>query len=198
MTESAPDRLRNGRLEGRVRSIAERLGLAFLRRLFVVGILSVLITIGLFLVNISRNRALFYWSAMFPVFGLACLGHELIAARGESAFGWRMLGRQAAHWLGPIVAVKIVFLQLERGMFDAPAAALSIVLLLAVTCFLAGVHFDYVFLWLSLFLGTAAIVGAEIQAYIWIIAGVAIAAAIVGIAAAMMIRSHSHAAAPGA
>jgi hypothetical protein len=177
--------------------IGERLGTAMLRQLFVVGLLSLLVTVGLFLANISRSSALYYWSVMFPIFGLVCLGHEIVSSPDDRMFGWRMLSRQALHWLVPIVAVKIVFLQLERGMVDAPAASLTIVLLLALTCFLAGVHFDHVFIWISLFLAFAAVVGTEIQAYIWMIAAVAIVAIIVGVALAMLMHRRSARPAPG-
>jgi hypothetical protein len=40
------------------------------------------------------------------------------------------------------VAVKILFMQHARGQMSTDAVALTIILLLAVTCFLAGVHFD--------------------------------------------------------
>jgi hypothetical protein len=172
----------------RFATIGERLGTAMLRRLFVVGLLSLLVTVGLFLANVSREWAIYYWSVMFPIFGLVCLGHEIVSAPDEQMFSWRMLTRQALHWLVPIIAVKIVFLQLERGMLDAPAASLTIVLLLALTSFLAGIHFDHVFLWISLFLAFAAVVGTEIQAYIWMIAAVAIVAIIVGVALALLMH----------
>ena len=53
----------------------------FVRRLLVVGVLGMLVMFGLFLSNYSSEKARFYWCAMFPVFGIACLAHELAAGR---------------------------------------------------------------------------------------------------------------------
>ena len=97
---------------------------------------------------------------MFPIFGVACLAHELAAGRAYEVALWRILLRQALHWIGPIAAVKILFMQHARGQMSTDAVALTIILLLAVTCFLAGVHFDRSFFWVSAFLAVAAAIGA--------------------------------------
>ena len=124
---------------------ASRLESIFVRRLLMVGVLGVMVMIGLFLSNYSSEKARYYWCAMFPIFGLACLAHELAAGRACEIALWRILLRQALHWIGPIVAVKILFMQHARGQMSTDAVALTIILLLAVTCFLAGVHFDLSF-----------------------------------------------------
>lgn len=153
----------------------------FVRRLLVVGVLGVLVMIGLFLSNYSSEKARFYWSAMFPIFGIACLAHELAAGRAYEVALWRVLLRQALHWIGPIIAVKVLFMQHARGQISTDAVAVTIILLLAVTCFLAGVHFDRSFYWVSAFLALAAVIGTEIETYLWFVVvllliGLAIAA----------------------
>jgi hypothetical protein len=159
------------------------------RRLLVVGVLGILVMIGLFLSNYSSERARFYWCAMFPVFGAACLAHELAAGRAYEIALWRILMRQALHWIGPIVAVKILFMQHARGQMASDAVALTIILLLAVTCFLAGVHFDRSFYWVSAFLALAAIVGTEIETYLWfVVVLLMIAVAIVALSAILLRR----------
>ena len=60
-----------------------------LRRLLIIGALSVLVMIGLFFTNFSHLRALYYWSAMFPIFGLFCLWHELIGPSSEAGPAWK-------------------------------------------------------------------------------------------------------------
>ena len=126
---------------GRAGTWATQVESMFVRRLLVVGVLGILVMIGLFLSNYSSEKARFYWCAMFPIFGAACLAHELAAGRAYEIALWRILMRQALHWIGPIVAVKILFMQHTRGQMATDAVALTIILLLAVTCFLAGVHF---------------------------------------------------------
>lgn len=166
-----------------------------LQRLLIVGALGVFIMFGLFLANYSINRADWYWSVMFPVFGLVCLGHQLIAGDTHGMPGWKVVLKQVLHWLGPVVAVRIVFLQLYRGQMDADAVALMILLILAVTCFLAGIHFDRSFVWVSVFLVLVALLGTEIEAYFWLMVVLALLGVAVVVISAMLIRRRSSAAA---
>ena len=175
---------------------AAKIELAALRRLLIIGALAVLIMFGLFLANYSPTRADWYWSLMFPVFGLVCLGHQLIAGDTHGMPAWMVLLKQALHWLGPIVAVRIIFLQLARGQMAADAVALMILLVLAVTCYLAGVHFDRTFVWVSVFLVLAALGGTEIEAYLWLLVVLAVIAAALVVFSAILIRRRTPAA-PG-
>jgi hypothetical protein len=165
-----------------------RIETILLRQVLIVGVLSVLIMIGLFLTNINHLRARFYWSAMFPIFGIASLCHELLGHRRHPGQVWKSILQQALHWLGPIIAVWIVFLQLERGQMSADGVALVTLVILAVTCFMAGVHMDRSFYWVSAVLALAAVVGTEVEAYIWALLAIAIVAIAIAVFAAMMLR----------
>jgi hypothetical protein len=172
---------------------AARLELSLLRQSLIVGVLSFFIMFGLFLANYSLSWADWYWSAMFPLFGLVCLGHQLTAGDTHGMSAAKVLLRQALHWLGPIVAVRIIFLQLAKGEMDADAVALMILLVLSVTCFLAGLHFDYSFIWLSAFLALVALMGTELEAYFWLIVVVGLLAAALVILSAALIRRRKYA-----
>jgi len=172
---------------------ASRLESIFVRRLLVVGVLGVMVMIGLFLSNYSSERARYYWCAMFPIFGLACLAHELAAGRAYEIALWRILLRQALHWIGPIVAVKILFMQHARGQMSTDAVALTIILLLAVTCFLAGVHFDRSFYWVSAFLALAAVIGTEVETYLWFVVVLMLVGVAVAVLSAILLRHGSKA-----
>jgi len=173
---------------------AAKIELAALRRLLIIGVLAVLIMFGLFLANYSPTRADWYWSLMFPVFGLVCLGHQLIAGDTHGMPAWMVLLKQALHWLGPIVAVRIIFLQLARGQMAADAVALMILLVLAVTCYLAGIHFDRTFVWVSAFLVLAALGGTELEAYLWLLVVLAVLAAALVVFSTILIRRRTPAA----
>ena len=54
---------------------------------------------------------------------------------------WQVPLQQALHWLGPIVAVRIIFLQFARGQMAADSVALMILLVLAVTSLSGGNSF---------------------------------------------------------
>jgi hypothetical protein len=173
---------------GRVGTWASQLESMFVRRLLVVGVLGLLVMFGLFLSNYSSEKAGFYWCAMFPVFGIACLAHELAAGRAYEVPLWRILMRQVLHWVGPIIAVKILFMQHARGQMSTDAVALTIILLLAVTCFLAGVHFDRSFYWVSAFLALAAVIGTEIETYLWFAVVLALIAIAIAALSAILLR----------
>jgi hypothetical protein len=146
---------------------------ALLRRALTVGVLCILIMIGLFLTNVSHERARFYWSAMFPIFGVFCIWNELTSPDHGAQPLWKILLVQTLHWIGPIVAVRIIFLQLSRGQMDADADALMTLLILSVTSFLAGVHLNRSFYWVSAVLAIAAIIGTEVEAYLWLLTAIA-------------------------
>ncbi|MGA9722327.1 MAG: hypothetical protein WBQ86_07735 [Candidatus Binatus sp.] len=159
-----------------------------LQRLLIVGVLCVLVMIGLFLTNINHLWARFYWSAMFPIFGIVSVWQELLGPSGQPEQLWKRILRQALHWLGPIVAVRIIFLQLARGQMDADAAALMTLVILAVTCFMAGVYIERSFYWVSAVLACAAVIGTEVEAYLWMLAAIAIVAIAVTVFAATALR----------
>jgi hypothetical protein len=71
---------------------------------------------------------------------------------------------------------------------DSATVALTILLILSVTCFLAGLHFDLVFILLSIFLVLVALLGAEIEAYIWLTVFIGLLAATVAIFATVVLR----------
>jgi hypothetical protein len=175
-------------------AFAARIELSLLRRMLIIGGLGVLIMFGLFLANYSPTRADWYWSLMFPIFGLVCLGHQLIAGDTHGMPAWMVLLKQALHWLGPIVAVRIIFLQLARGQMAADAVALMILLVLAVTCYLAGIHFDRSFVWVSAFLALAALGGTEIEAYLWLFVVLTILVVALVVLSAFLLRRRTSAA----
>jgi hypothetical protein len=179
-----------GALLNRIVAWARELRAVLVRRLLIVGALGVMVMLGLFLSNYSSDRAREYWIAMFPVFGITCLVHELATGRAHVIPLWRILLRQALHWLGPIIAVQILFLQYTRGQMSTDAVALTIILVLTVTCFLAGVHFDHSFYWVSGLLALAAMIGTEIETYLWLVAVIVLIAIAVAALSAILLRGH--------
>lgn len=167
---------------------AKRLERMILVRVLIVAGLGVLVMVGLFLTNVDRDKARMYWTAMFVVFALASIGDSLLRRTDESEEIWKMLLKQILHWIVPLVAVRVLFYQFALGQMSADAVALSTLLILTVTCFLAGVHFEHSFVWVSAMLAAAAALGTALQAYIWMVALVGIAALVIFVIAATMLR----------
>jgi hypothetical protein len=93
--------------------------------------------------------------------------------------------------LGPVIAVKMLFLQHGRGQMSTDAVALTIILLLAVTCLLAGVHFDLSFYCVSAFLALATVFGTEIETYIWFAVVLLLTAVAVAVLSMIVLRRGS-------
>jgi len=167
---------------------AKRLQRMILIRVLIIAGLGVLVMVGLFLTNVDRNKARLYWTAMFIVFALVSIGDSLARRTYESPQIWKMLLQQILHWVVPLIAVRVLFYQFALGQMSADAVALSTLLILTVTCFLAGVHFEHSFVWVSAMLAAAAALGTALQAYIWMVALVGIAALAIFLAAAVMLR----------
>jgi hypothetical protein len=168
---------------------AARLEASVLHKALVAGVLALLVMIGLFLTNYSSHRARLYWSAMFPVFGLISLWHATVSRKFAEP-PLPLIVKHALHWIVPILAVRIIFLELRWGQMDADSVALMTVLVLSVTCFLAGVHLDYNFLWVSAVLALASVFGTEIEGYLWIIAVLSLVAAAIVAYVVVLLRRH--------
>jgi hypothetical protein len=151
------------------------------RLLLATGILTFLSAMGLLLTNYRPVTALNYWSIMFPAFGLVALWQVVMRAGRTDGVALTVV-RVAAHWLGPLIALRLLFLQLHRGQMDADAVGATTLLLLAVTSFLAGIYQDRLFFFAAAILALGTVVATEIEAYIWllVVIGLFAFAAIVG------------------
>ena len=145
------------------------------RLLLVAGMLTLLSAIGLLLTNYRPATALNYWSIMFPAFGVVALWQVLTSpARTQNVVP--AVVQILAHWLGPLLALRLLFLQLHRGQMDADAVGATTLLLLGVTCFLAGIYQDRSFFFAAAILAIGTVVATEIEAYIWVIVVIALIA----------------------
>src|SRR5205085_439078 len=95
--------------------------------------------------------------------------------------GWHQLQlfRQIAHGLGIGVALWLDFLIRRSGEETATAAGLNAMMLLALGCYLAGVHLEWHFALVGVVLTLAMITVAKANQYSWmifVVGGVAIVA----------------------
>jgi hypothetical protein len=133
------------------------------------AIMVVLALIGVGLTTSRSEIALTYWIWLVPVYGLLCIATA--GARGWHEKGLRQLQlvRQVAHWLGIGLALWIDFLIRRAGEETATSAALSAMMLLALGCYLAGVHLEWHFILVGAVLILATITIAKAEQYLWLI-----------------------------
>ncbi len=94
---------------------------------------------GIVLTSFRGPTTYYYWMALAPIYGLICI-----------ISGWRHLDTgaghmqlavtQALHWFAFVAAMWLMFLPEVRGVVNANATSLALLILLALGTFVAGVH----------------------------------------------------------
>jgi hypothetical protein len=134
--------------------------------------------LGVGLTTTNSGAAETYWISLVPVYGLLCIGLAWARARHEP--GRRLVVvRQILHWLGIGVALGLDFFVRRSGEETGVAAGMNALLLLALGCYLAGVHLEGLFAVVGILLTAALLIVAKADQYIWLIfvvGGLAVAA----------------------
>jgi hypothetical protein len=141
--------------------------------------LVVLSLIGVGITDFSPARSYWYWFTMAPIYAGACLFMEWSQARREGTRALTIIRTQLFTWLGLLVAIQVVFLLLRSGRLTYESTGLVILLLLALTTFIAGIHLGYELCMLGGFLGLTVLMVAYLEQYVWVIVFLAIIGAIV-------------------
>ncbi len=138
------------------------------RRIVFIALVA-LSVIGIGVMDFSEKFALWYWLSMAPIFAGASLAltwknaHELDATAGTH------IRRQLFHWLVLVVALLLVFLMQRYGTLAPGSAGLMALLMLAMTCLLAGVHFEWRLAVLGGILTLTFIAGVFVESFFWIL-----------------------------
>jgi hypothetical protein len=141
----------------------------------ILVVLLALSAVGIAVSEILPRSAFGYWLAMVPVFGGISLfaGWSRSREQGMTAVG--VLRGQLLHWAALAVAVCLVFLFEYTGRMSSEDAALVALLALALTTFLAGVHFDWRYCVVGALLAAAVAAVAVLNEFLWVIVIAAIA-----------------------
>lgn len=94
---------------------------------------------GLVLTSFRGAGTYYYWMALAPVYALICVasGWSSLETGGER---FQLALTQALHWLALLAAMWLMFLPQVRGIENDNATSLSLLILLGLGTFLAGVH----------------------------------------------------------
>jgi len=157
----------------------------------------VMVALALLGVGLATTNPLWarnYWVSLVPVYGLLC---AFTAWRRGEQGRQQLVLRQVLHWVGIAGAVALDFYVRGTGAETQAASGLDALLLLALGCFLAGVHLDWSFVGVGLLLTLTLFVVAKANRYLWLLflAGVLVLAALAGV---RWLRSRRDAASVGA
>jgi hypothetical protein len=134
----------------------------------IVGLIGLSI-VGVGITDFSPADSYKYWVAMVPIFCGACLILEWSRVRGRGYKWTTILRTQLLHWAGLLVAVRLVFEMLHKGRLDNENTGLVILLLLALSTFIAGLHLGWRLCLVGGFLGAALVAATYLEEYVWIL-----------------------------
>jgi hypothetical protein len=133
----------------------------------VAMVLLALLGVGLTTANAAVAPT--YWVCLVPLFGAGCVAIAWARARHHSMLAWPAVTRQVLHWAGIAIALWIDFLIRGTGVESGTAAGMNALLLLALGCFLAGVHLEWMFALVGVLLTVALIIVTKADEYLWLI-----------------------------
>jgi hypothetical protein len=125
--------------------------------------------LGVGLTTTSSAFASSYWVCLVPIYGLLCIGTAWIRATEERQLDRAVVVRQVLHWLAIGVALGLDFYIRGTGEETGVAAGLNALLVLALGCFLAGIHLEWPFALVGVLLTAALVVVAKADQYLWLI-----------------------------
>jgi hypothetical protein len=95
--------------------------------------------VGIAAGNFTGQPTILYWQLLAPVYALICILAGW-AATSAGANRLHLIWTQALHWLACVVAMRLLFLPEVHGVINDNATGLSLLTVLALATFLAGLH----------------------------------------------------------
>lgn len=145
--------------------------------IFLVLVLLTLTGVGI--TDVSPADAHTYWLVITFVFALASVFSGWRFATDKKQKG-KLIASQLFHWGSTLVAVLVVYVFLHSGQVNSETVALMIILVLALSTFLDGLHVGWHFSLLGILLAITAVAVSYIEEYLWVIALVAVVVAVIG------------------
>ena len=144
---------------------------------WVVAVLIVLSIIGVGVTDFAPAVSHWYWLAMVPLFGGACLLIEWDRAKGKGLPPGVIIRNQGFVWISLLVAVQLVYLLLHAGRLDNENTGLIILLMLSLTVFGSGIYLGWRLCVVGILLGVALVLATYLEEFIWLFMLFAIAGA---------------------
>jgi len=114
---------------------------SFFLRQWPYFVMLVLALFGVAYASVTRQGMTTYWIILAPIFGLI----SIAAGWGEAENGeekWRLVRTQFLHWGAVLAAMCLIFIGDVKQMMNSDSSALTVLTILALGSFTAGVHAD--------------------------------------------------------
>ncbi len=138
-------------------------------RFFVAAAMLLMALIGLILIDVSPQWAWSYWRIMIVLYTLLSLWLSWHLRQKGLRFESITLWHELAHWIALIFAVSLVTVLVDVGILSRMQAGLMVLILLALTLFLAGIYIDRCFVFIGIAIGAFVIVSDLLEAYLSVV-----------------------------
>ncbi len=139
-------------------------------RVVVFCVLLVLALIGMAVTQSSADRAWEFWMVLVVIYGTVSTLQTRRRLRLEGQPVRPIIRKQVLHWCALLVAMQLLVFLERTDIMDRSAAADAALLLLALTCVLAGIHFEWMFLVIGTVLALMVVVVAKTEQFeMWLI-----------------------------
>lgn len=133
-------------------------------------ILLLLALVGMGLTETVAGGGALYWLILLWVYAFASLARAWLLARKRHESIWSEIHLHFFHWLGALVALHIIFLFERHAIVARDAASDMALVTLALTSYMAGLHFERLFVLIGILLAIMAVVSAFVEQYtLWLI-----------------------------
>ena len=128
--------------------------------------------VGMGLSQALEKGAWWYWLFVVVVYAALGLWRSTSKARKKDQAIRKMIGRELGHWAILLAFLGVVLLLERQEIITRPAASDISLLLLALTCCLAGVHFDWLLFIVGIVLTIMVVAMSTLEQYtlvLWVI-----------------------------
>jgi len=125
--------------------------------------------LGVTITDISPAKSKLYWLLMVPVFFFASLVTEWPHVRAGK-YPWKtVIWNHTQQWLALLVAVELVFVIQEIGRLNNETTGLMLLLVFALSTFVAGIRMGWLFRLAGIFLAGSLLMLAYVERYLWVL-----------------------------
>ena len=136
----------------------------------IIGLLMLILSfVGLIITDATKDGAWMYWRAMTPIYALLSITLSWYLRSKTDLKLATEIWQEILHWMGLILSVYLISTFVNIGLIGRFEAGLTVLVLLAVTTFLAGIYHDVIFLIIGVILGLFSIGAAILNEYLYTI-----------------------------
>jgi hypothetical protein len=119
--------------------------------------------LGMGLTESREDSGARYWLIVIWIYALVGLTLSWLQARRQHKAIWPEIHLHVFHWLGALVAMHIIFELERREILSRSVTSDFSMIILALTTYLAGLHFERMYVLIGIILALMGLIGAVVQ-----------------------------------